>query len=126
MGSREGRALVFAIDRQRKTTVGGWEILLRHLGSLSRKTLDSVRASCPISCEIGYVTFYEKRPPAFAGGLFDFDQNPQILVLEGFANLLGFFFRLDDDAWSNHHHQVGCRTANTNVLEQSVDIRNVT
>ena len=41
------------------------------------------------------------------------------------ANLLGFQFLLNDDSWCYHHHQVRRLVTDTNVLEQSVDIRKV-
>ena len=38
---------------------------------------------------------------------------------------LGLFFFLDDDAWRDHHHQTDRFAADTDVLKEAVDVRNL-
>ena len=41
------------------------------------------------------------------------------------ASLLQFFLFLDDDTWCHHHHQAFRFTADTDVFEQSIDVRHL-
>ncbi len=45
------------------------------------------------------------------------------LAARDFAEHIGFLFLLNDDAWRDHHHEALRLTANSHVLEQTIDVR---